>query len=95
VASAQPCNMTDVKRLEQSLRSLRSEIDALGIGDEEARQRLGTLVAHVERAIDAPGRRDDTLGEQLRTAILKMEVSHPRVAAVLNEVVESLGRMGI
>jgi hypothetical protein len=87
--------MTDVKRLEESLRSLRSEIDALDSGDREARQRLGALVEHVERAIDAPGRRDQTLGEQLRTAILKMEVSHPRVAAVLNEVVESLGSMGI
>jgi len=87
--------MTDVTRLEESLRSLRSEIDALDIGDAEARQRLDILVAHVERAIEAQGPRDNTLGEQLRMAILKLEASHPRLAVVLNEVVESLGSMGI
>jgi chromosome segregation ATPase len=90
--------MTDAKRLEASLQSLRSEIDALAIGDAEARQRLETLIGQLEQAIerrDSRGGGDKTVGEQLRVSILKLEAAHPRLAGVLNEVMESLGSMGI
>jgi hypothetical protein len=88
--------MTDVTRLEASLQSLRSEIDALAIGDVEARQRLDALIAQLEQAVDRRNARsDETFGEQLRMSILKLEAAHPRLAGVLNEVMEALGSMGI
>jgi hypothetical protein len=89
--------MTDVKRLEASLQSLRAEIDALAIGDVEARQRLDALIEQLEQAVERRGSRrgDETFGEQLRMSILKLEAAHPRLAGVLNEVLESLGSMGI
>jgi hypothetical protein len=89
--------MTDAKRLEASLQNLRAEIDALAIGDAEARQRLQTLLGQLEQAVDRRGSRggDATFGEQLRISILKLEAAHPRLAGVLNEVMESLGSMGI
>jgi hypothetical protein len=89
--------MTDVGRLEASLRTLRAEIAALEPGDDDARRRLAALVGELEAAVGDPGRSGEraSLGEQLRTAILRLEVAHPRLAGVVNEVVESLGNMGI
>jgi len=89
--------MTDVKRLDESLSNLRFEIQALGIGDEEARQRLEKLIQDIEKTLGNPKQAgaDETLGEQLKTSILKFEASHPRLAALMNEVMETLSNMGI
>ena len=87
--------MTADARLEESLARLRSEIDALGTGDEDARQRLRRLVAEVERSLADPGPASGGIVGQLRNAVLRFEATHPRIAAVMNEVVEQLGNMGI
>ena len=89
--------MTDASRLEASLRTLRAEIARLAIGDDDARQRLTSLVGELESAVADPARSAErrTLGEQLRSSILRVEAAHPRLAGVVNEVVESLGNMGI
>jgi len=86
-----------VKPLEESLSKLRAEIGALDLGDEAARQRLERLVREVEQTLANPDvpPGDGTLGDQLKTSILSFEVSHPRLAVVMNEVVEKLGQMGI
>ncbi len=85
--------MTDVKHLDESLKKLRSEIDALETGDEDARQRLEKLIQDIENALETGA--DDNLGEQLKTSILRFEVSHPRLAAVMNDIMEKLSNMGI
>jgi chromosome segregation ATPase len=88
--------MTDAKHLDESLNNLRSEIEALDSHDEEARQRLERLLHDIEKARENPKHGvDETLGAQLRTSILNFEVSHPRLAAVMNDVMEKLGTMGI
>ena len=85
-----------MKPLEDSLNNLRSEIKALDIGDDEARRRLEQLIREIEQTLANP---DDvaagTLGDQLKTSVLSFEVSHPRLAVVMNEVVEKLSQMGI
>ena len=85
-----------MKPLEDSLNNLRSEIKALDIGDDEARRRLEQLIREIEQTLAHP---DDaaagTLGDQLKTSVLSFEVSHPRLAVVMNEVVEKLSQMGI
>ena len=88
--------MTDVSRLENSLRTLRAEIATL-VGDDDARRRLAALVGELESAVGDPARSGErrTLGEQLKSSILRLEVAHPRLAGIVNEVVESLGNMGI
>lgn len=89
--------MTDVKHLHESLKKLRSEIDALDTGDEEARQRLGKLIQDIEKTLEHPEDTggDEHLGEQLKTSILRFEVSHPRLAAIMNDIMEKLSNMGI
>lgn len=83
--------------LEESLHRLRAEIQALDLGDEAARDRLERMVREIERALARPADRQSagSLGDQLKASVLAFEVSHPRLAGVMNEVVEKLGHMGI
>lgn len=89
--------MADMTHLDDSLSNLRSEIEALDIGDLEARLRLEKLIRDIEQTLENPEDvpADEPLGEQLKSSILAFEVSHPRLAAVMNEVMEKLGHMGI
>jgi len=85
-----------VKPLEESLNRLRLEIRALDIGNDEARARLEQLIREIEQTLARPdGAASGTLGDQLKTSVLSFEVSHPRLAVVMNEVVEKLAQMGI
>ena len=85
-----------MKPLEDSLNNLRSEIKALDIGDDEARSRLEQLIREIEQTLANPeDAAAGTLGDQLKTSVLSFEVSHPRLAVVMNEVVEKLSQMGI
>jgi len=89
--------MAGSKHLDQSLTSLRSEIQALDIGDEEARRRLDGLLVEIEASIQQPDAAvaDDRLTGGLKDAILKFEGSHPRLAVLMNDVLEKLSAMGI
>ncbi|HZV93311.1 MAG TPA: DUF4404 family protein [Caldimonas sp.] len=88
--------MDSASRLDESLGTLRSEIRALGPDDGEARQRLEGLVADIS-AMQGPD--GVVTGElptgQIEALILDFEMSHPRVAVVVNEVLEKLSAMGI
>ena len=88
--------MTSARHLEESLRNLRSEIRALDIGDEEARRRLDGLVLDIATRIENPDAvADEKLTGPLKASILSFEVSHPRLAALMNDVLEKLSAMGI
>jgi len=89
--------MASSKHLDQSVRALRSEIEALGIDDDEARRRLDGLVREIEASVaNADGAvADDRLTGGLKAAILKFEASHPRLAVLMNDVLEKLSAMGI
>lgn len=89
--------MTSARDLDHLLSTLHSEIDALDIGDEEARRRLDALVADIGTRSKDPNsaETDERLTGQLRASILKFEVSHPRLAVLMNDVLEKLSTMGI
>jgi hypothetical protein len=89
--------MTSDKGLDESLSTLRSEIHALDLGDEDARQRLDSLVVDIGMRIKNPSGAvaDEKLSGRLEASILNFEVSHPRLAVVMNDVLEKLSAMGI
>ena len=89
--------MTSAKHLDELLSTLRSEIHALDIGDEEARRRLDSLVLDIATRIKNPNGAvaDERLTGRLKTSILSFEVSHPRLAVIMNDVLEKLSAMGI
>ena len=77
--------------------NLRSQISALDIEDDHTRQRLSGLVDDIEKTLGRSGdvRAHENLGERLKASIVQFEVSHPRIAVVLNELAEKLSNMGI
>ena len=89
--------MTDAKHLEGALHRLRAEIEALPLHDDETRQRLETLIGDIESTLDDPQTlgADQSLGDRLKASIVGFEASHPRLATLLNDVVEKLGNIGI
>ena len=89
--------MTHAESLDELLRTLRREMSALDAGDQDARQRLDRLIVDIETRINNPDAvaADEGLGGQLKASVLKFEVSHPRLAGVINDVVDKLSAMGI
>jgi Domain of unknown function (DUF4404) len=89
--------MTSAKHLDESLSNLRSEIHALDVGDEEARGRLDRLVLDIGTRARNPydATTDERLTGQLKASILNFEMSHPRLAVLMNDVLEKLSVMGI
>lgn len=89
--------MTNAKHLDESLSTLRSEIRALDIADEEARRRLDSLLLDIGASIERPGGAlpDETVTDRLKASILNFEASHPRLAVLMNDVLEKLSTMGV
>ena len=89
--------MTAARPLDELLDTLRREMNALDVRDQDARQRLDRLIVDIETRVKNPARAagDEGLGGQLKASILKFEVSHPRLAGVVNDIVDKLSAMGI
>lgn len=87
----------DDAQLRDSFVKLRAELDKLGPQDEAVRARLNGLLADIERRVsDAEdGKDDDSLAADVREAIEKFEVEHPRATAILNDIMLALSNMGI
>lgn len=73
---------------------LKSEIAQLGPEDHDTRARLESLVTEVEQRIEASDG-DDALIERLRDAVERFEVEHPRATGILNNIMVTLGNIGI
>lgn len=88
--------MSDEK-LRESLQELRSELERLETEEAQVRERLDALIAGVETQLEKPGdvTHHQSLVEDLRQSISQFEVSHPRATAILNEIMVTLGNMGI
>ena len=84
-------------RLRQSLSELRSELERLETEEAQVRERLDALIAGVEMHLAQPAdsAQQQSLVEDVRQSISQLEVSHPRTTAILNEIMVTLGNMGI
>lgn len=83
--------------LHRALDELRTEIGRLGIGELESKKRLDGLITDIERRLAEPDDADHhrTVVENVRTAVTDFEVSHPRATGILNDIMVTLGNMGI
>lgn len=85
------------KRLRQSLNELRSELERLEAEEAQVRERLDALISGVETRLEQPddAAHHQSLVQDVRDTIAEFEVSHPRTTAILNEIMVTLGNMGI
>ena len=82
--------------LHSLIRQLKSEIAALHADDEEARERLQSLVDELERRLDEDEAvEDEALMDSLRESVERFEVEHPRATGILNNIMVMLSNMGI
>jgi len=81
-------------QLHPSIDALRAEIRRIEATHPEDKERLARLVAELEHA-SKEGASPAGLTGKVREAVLHFEVEHPRVTAILNDVLVALGNVGI
>ncbi len=85
------------EQLRQSLEELRSELARLEAEEAQVRERLDTLISGIETQLDNPddATHHQSLIQDFRQSISQFEVSHPTTTAILNQIMVTLGNMGI
>ncbi len=83
------------RRLSEGLERLRAELKTLET-DEATRQRLEDLARRVEQQLQE-GEQGEHHGllRELEDEILHFEVAHPRLTAIINDIMVALSQMGI
>ncbi len=81
------------EHLQDLLQRLRGELAQLESSD--SRPRLETLVADLERELAAEQAEGAGLTQELKRRVESFEVEHPRVTAILNDVMVTLSNLGI
>jgi hypothetical protein len=89
--------MINETQLTQALEKLRREIGALDTADEASRHKLEQLVEDLEQKLENPEDRElhEDLADRLRDSMLELEVSHPRLTSIMNDIMMKLSNMGI
>jgi hypothetical protein len=80
------------EKLENLLSRLREELATLEAGGAQPQPRLRELVNDIETQIAA---QDEGVTGELKRRVEAFEVEHPRVTAILNDVMVSLSNLGI
>ncbi len=81
------------EHLQDLLQRLRGELAQLESSD--SRPRLETLVTDLERELAADEGEGTGLTQELKRRVETFEVEHPRVTAILNDVMVTLSNLGI
>ncbi len=81
------------QHLREQLQRLSAELNALPL-DAEKSQEIAALIADIELQLNE-GIADDSLVDQVEAAISSFEAEHPRIAAILNNIVTTLGNIGV
>ena len=89
--------MINETQLTQALEKLRREIGALDTADEASRHKLEQLVEDLEQKLENPEDSElhEDLADRLRDSMLELEVSHPRLTSIMNDIMMKLSNMGI
>lgn len=80
--------------LKHLLKSLQTEIEDLKSISGAERKELEAITRNIRLALDEDEQNAD-LQESLNAAIVRLEASHPRLTAVLNDIMVTLSNMGI
>jgi hypothetical protein len=88
------------RRLQATLAELHQELAEAGTLDAESRALLQAMAQEIRASLDgATGALQpppaDSVVDRLRTTALRLEVEHPRVAAVIGRLLDTLASVGI
>jgi hypothetical protein len=89
----------DDSELRDTLEKLHQELEQTVNLDDESRQRLQHLMIDIRTVLDREGpsstEQYQSLGDQLKEAIQRYELSHPSLTSALNHALNSLSGIGI
>lgn len=81
------------RQLDDSLKRLRSELESV---DETTRKRLEAWVERIEqRLTEEKAAEDRGLLQEWEEEVMHFEVEHPRLVAIVNDIMLALSSMGI
>ena len=87
------------QELNQALNTLQRELSEGGQVDVETADLLRDLSEDIQRLLVVDNEVDqeqvDSLSKRLQSAVIKFETEHPRVAVVLNQLIDGLASLGI
>lgn len=81
------------QHLREQLQRLATELESLPENNDK-RATINALIADIELQL-SEGVADDSLVDQVETAVSSFEVEHPRIAAILRNIVTTLGNIGV
>lgn len=81
------------QHLREQLQRLATELEGLPASNDK-RATINALIADIELQL-SEGVADDSLVDQVETAVSSFEVEHPRIAAILRNIVTTLGNIGV
>ncbi len=84
------------KEINESLYNLRSAIQDVAGDNPEASDKLGALLDQLEDKLESESDANHLhLVEDMQDALTHFEVEHPSITAILNQMMVTLGGMGI
>ena len=84
----------DEQEIYQQLESLKQELAKSAVG-EDAREKMLGLIDRIEEQMHTPGGAEDGISEQFETLVTEFEVSHPTLTGIVNNLLVTLGNMGV
>lgn len=81
-------------KISELLKQLEIEIENVDALPDQDKDRLGKLINTIEQGMNDDSL-DDELNQSLVTAVADFEASHPRLTAIINDILVTLSNMGI
>jgi hypothetical protein len=84
-------------KLKGLLSDLHIELNDAGKLDADAKRQLEALAQEIQGAIDPDTDKPllEDVQDQLQAAVVNFESEHPRIAGVLQNITDTLGKLGI
>lgn len=82
------------QHLREQLQRLAAELESLSAANDDKRASINALIADIELQLNE-GVADDSLVDQVEAAVSSFEIEHPRIAAILSNIVTTLGNIGV
>ena len=76
------------------LHQLRTEIEQQASLPDSDKQRMGKLVEDIEQGLNEDNISDE-LNNKLADTVTEFEATHPRLTAIINDIMITLSNMGI
>jgi hypothetical protein len=86
------------ERLRQLVSSLHEELERTPQVDAEGRRLLRELTGDIDELVghqQPAAEIRDSAAERVESAAVRLESEHPRLAGILGEIMDALGRLGI